>query len=99
MNITKRVDNTESGAVRLPTKGGLHDAGWESLDVSEKGRCSTSRLYGRGAGMESHMMIHADSYRAPQPPQDDYRVGLTAPPRDTRPQTEVCQLSASLERS
>jgi hypothetical protein len=42
VDIVKRVDSTESGAVQLPTKCGLHDAGWESLDVSEKGRCSTS---------------------------------------------------------
>ena len=56
-----------------------------------------ARLYGRcgrGAGlMELRQVTAADLHRAPQPPQDDYRVGLTAPPRDTRPQTEVCQLA------
>jgi hypothetical protein len=31
VDIAKRVDSTESGAVQLPTKCGLHDAGWEFL--------------------------------------------------------------------
>lgn len=45
--------------------------------------------------METASMIATDLHRAPQPPQDDYRVGLTAPPKDTRPQTEVRQVSST----
>jgi hypothetical protein len=69
----------------------LHHPGMSSYLVNNEGREAGywAKTSMHGYTTTQGVMKTANPLRGPAPPQDDYRIGLTAPPKDNRPQTEV----------